>query len=95
MQGFLQHSTVGSAADGHDDLNISCDCMFHSCHGSSSLLSAAMQDVSDAEAAVPAVIREAPLLTLWYRPDKGFCTPKAVVCAFRPCQFLLVMLSPS
>ena len=42
-----------------------------------------MQDVSDAQTAAPAVIREEPLLTLWYRPDKGFRTPKAVVCVFR------------
>ena len=41
---------------------------------------APVQDVSDAEEAAPAVIREEPLLTLWYRPDKAFCTPKAVVC---------------
>ena len=38
------------------------------------------QDVSDAKEAAPAVIREEPLLTLWYRPDKALCTPKAVVC---------------
>ena len=29
---------------------------------------------------MPVVICEEPLLTLWYRPDKGFRTPKAVVC---------------
>ncbi len=40
----------------------------------------AMQDVSDAEAAAPVVIRDEPLLTVWFRPDKGFRTPKAVVC---------------
>ena len=42
-----------------------------------------MQDVSDAEAAAPVVIREEALLTLWYRPDKGFRTPKAVVCVIK------------
>lgn len=38
-----------------------------------------MQGVSDAEAAAPVVARETPLGRLWYRPDKAFQTPKAVV----------------
>ena len=37
------------------------------------------QGVEDAEAEAPAVARETPLGRLWYRPDKAFRTPKAVV----------------
>ncbi len=52
--------------------------------GALRLRSTSEQDVSDADEAAPTVIREEPLLTLWYRPDTAFCTPKAVVCAPRP-----------
>lgn len=38
-----------------------------------------MQGLGDAEAAVPVVARETALGRLWYRPDKAFQTPKAVV----------------
>lgn len=37
------------------------------------------QGVGDEEAAAPAVVRETAFGRLWYRPDKAFQTPKAVV----------------
>ena len=37
------------------------------------------QAISDAEAAAPTIVRETPLGCLWYRPDRDFQTPKAVV----------------
>ena len=38
-----------------------------------------VQGVSDEEAAAPVLARETALGRLWYRPDKAFETPKAVV----------------